>query len=111
MKRKDLEGSPHGELFPGARATAFGGRQTMINHVVLDHGVTVPEHSHPEEQITYVLSGRLAFQIEDEVCEVGAGEAVWIPGGATHAVRALEPSVVLDVFSPVRPDLLERFGG
>lgn len=111
MKRKDLEASPHGELLPGARAAAFGGRQTMLNHVVLDHGVTVPEHSHPEEQLTYVLSGRLAFQIEDEVCELSAGEVIWVPGGAAHAVRALEPSVVIDVFSPVRPDLLERFGG
>jgi len=111
MKRKNLERSPHGEIFPGARASAFGGRETMLNHVELDAGVTVPEHSHPEEQITYVLAGRLAFEIEGEVCEVGAGEAVWVPGGARHAVRALEPSAVLDVFAPIRPDLLEKFGG
>ena len=111
MKRKDLESGVHGELLPGARAAAFGGAEAMVNHVILDHGVTVPEHSHPEEQLSYVISGRLAFQIEGEVCELGAGEVVWVPGGAVHAVRALEPSVVLDIFSPVRPDLLEKLGG
>ena len=111
MKKKDVVSSPHAEVFPGVAAAVFGGKEAMFMHAVLDHGVTVPEHSHPEEQISFVLEGHLAFQIEDEVCEVAAGEAVHIPSGAKHAVRALEPSVVVDIFSPVRLDLIEKLGG
>ncbi|WP_456411079.1 cupin domain-containing protein [Oceanithermus sp.] len=111
MKKKDMFASDHQQIFAGVGATVFGGQQAMLMHAVLDHGANVPEHSHPEEQISFVLEGRLAFQIGDEVCEVAAGEAVYIPSGAPHAVRALEPSVVIDVFSPVRTDLLEKFGG
>jgi len=111
MKKKNLFASSHQEVFPGVGATAFGGKETMLMHAVLDHGANVPEHSHPEEQISFVLEGRLAFQIDGEVCEVAAGEAVHIPAGAAHAVRALEPSIVVDVFSPVRMDLIEKLGG
>jgi quercetin dioxygenase-like cupin family protein len=111
MKKKDLPASPHYQVFPGVSAAAFGGERAMLMHAVLDHGASVPEHSHPQEQISFVLEGRLAFQIAGEVCEVAAGEAVHIPANAPHAVRALEPSVVVDVFSPVRPDLIEKLGG
>ncbi len=111
MKKKDLFASAHHQVFAGVSAAAFGGRQAMLMHAVLDHGANVPEHSHPEEQISFVLEGRLAFQIDGEVCEVAAGEAVHIPSGAAHAVRALEPSIVVDIFSPIRLDLIEKLGG
>ncbi|WP_457637959.1 cupin domain-containing protein [Oceanithermus sp.] len=111
MKKKNLFDSPHHQVFPGVSASAFGGEKVMLMHAILERGATVPEHSHPEEQISFVLEGRLAFQIDGEVCEVAAGEAVHIPSGAAHAVRALEPSLVVDVFSPVRLDLIEKLGG
>ena len=111
MKKKNVFESPHQEVFPGVAATAFGGKETMLMHATLEKGATVPEHSHPEEQISFILAGRLAFVIDGNACEVAAGEAVHIPAGAAHAVRALEPSVVVDIFSPVRMDLIEKLGG
>jgi len=111
MKRKDVFKAPHLEVFPGVAATAFGGKEAMLMHAVLEKGADVPKHSHPEEQISFVLEGRLLFEIENEACEVFAGEAVHIPAGAEHAVRALESSVVVDIFSPVRMDLIEKLGG
>jgi len=111
MKKKSLFTSAHLEVFPGVTASVFGGKEAMLMHAVLDHGANVPEHSHPEEQISFVIEGRLAFQIDGEVCEVAAGEAVHIPSGAAHAVRALEPSIVIDIFSPIRLDLIEKLGG
>lgn len=110
MKRKNLFEAVHKALVPGAEAAAFAGEGLMLNHVVLAHGTSVPGHSHPEEQVTLVLEGRIAFQLEDEVCELGPGDAIAVPSGAAHAVRAIEPSVVLDVFTPVRADLLEKLG-
>ncbi len=110
MKRKDLDKTPHDELIPGARAAAFGGERVMVNHVILKAGTAVPPHAHPEEQLTLVLRGRIVFELEGETAELGPGEIVWVPANARHAVRVLEDTVVLDVFSPVRADLLERFG-
>ncbi len=110
MNRRNLFEAVHRTLLPGAEAAAFAGQGLMVNHVVLDHGTAVPAHRHPEEQITLVLEGRIAFQLEDEVCELGPGDAIAVPPGASHAVRALLPSVVLDVFTPVRADLLEKLG-
>ncbi len=110
MNRKNLFEAVHRVLFPGAEAAAFAGERLMVNHVVLAHGTEVPAHSHPEEQITLVLEGRIAFQLGDEVCELGPGDAIAVPAGVPHAVRALMPSAVLDVFTPVRADLLEKLG-
>ncbi len=110
MKRKNLKAAEKKPLLEGARATAFGGERAMVNYVELEPGTDVPEHAHPEEQLTLVLSGRIRFVLEGEETELGPGDAVWVPSGARHAVQALDASVVLDVFSPVRVDLLEKLG-
>ena len=67
----------------------------------------LPAHSHPHAQITYILSGRLRFGTEgEEAVEMTPGDSVLVPGGVTHFARALEPTVVLDVFTPAREDYL-----
>ncbi len=109
MKRKNLE-TEKKPLVPGALAAAFGGERAMVNLVELRPGTEVPEHAHPEEQITLVLRGRILFVLEGEAAELGPGDAVWVPGGARHRVETLEESLVLDVFSPVREDLLKKLG-
>ena len=53
-----------------------------------------------------MVSGRLRFKIEDEIMEAEAGDSWCIPGGAEHGVEALEDSVVIEIFSPVREDYL-----
>ena len=110
MKIKNLFKGDKKPLMPGALAAAFGGERAMVNLVELEGGLEVPAHAHPEEQLTLVLAGRLAFELEGEVCELGPGDVLWVPAGAEHRVVALEPSRVLDVFSPVRADLLEKLG-
>ncbi len=108
MKRKSLKAKK--PLIPGALAAAFGGERAMVNLVELRPGTEVPEHAHPEEQITLVIRGRILFALEGEAVELGPEDAVWVPGGARHRVEALEASLVLDVFSPVRKDLLKKLG-
>lgn len=61
-------------------------------------------HSHPHEQAVYVLSGRLEFSLGDAEFEVRAGQSFVVPGDVEHQARALETSVVLDVFTPARDD-------
>ncbi len=86
--------------------------ETMtLARITLAKGAVVPSHAHENEQIATVLEGRLRFRVGDEERVVAAGESVPLPGGVPHEVEALEDSVVLDVFSPVRDDWLRGEDG
>ena len=95
------------EMFPGVvRRTLNSGDRTTLIEVTLARGAVVPGHTHPHEQVGYVASGRVRFEIDGEAHELGAGDSYLVPGGASHEVTALEPSVCIDVFSPVREEYL-----
>ena len=79
----------------------------MIAHVYLAKGAIVPEHSHHNEQITYILEGRLRFFFPDETIDVGAGEVLTIPAHLPHKAEALEDTLDVDVFHPPREDWLD----
>ena len=64
-------------------------------------------HSHPHEQAVYIISGRLKVCVGEEAFEVAPGDSFIVPGGVEHEAAALEPSVVLDVFTPTREDYLD----
>jgi quercetin dioxygenase-like cupin family protein len=63
-------------------------------------------HSHPHEQVVYVVSGRLRVTAGGRTFEVGQGDSFAVRGGVEHQASALEPSVVIDVFTPARLDYL-----
>ncbi len=76
----------------------------MLARVLLKKGCVVPEHSHPNEQITYILEGALKFWIGGEIIVVNAGEVLTIPPNLPHKAEALADTVDLDVFHPPRAD-------
>ncbi|MEQ7214804.1 cupin domain-containing protein [Enterococcus asini] len=68
---------------------------------------TVKLHHHPEEQVTYVLSGRFKFFIGEEEYEVGQGDVLRFEPNQPHGCIVLEPgSELLDTFTPYRKDFL-----
>lgn len=106
----------HGEgwfpIAPGiVRRTLAAGERMMQMVVTLAEGSHLPEHSHPHEQITYMLRGRLRMYIGGRVVDLGPGDAVCIPGGTRHAADVLEEGMAVDTFSPPREDLLEQDRG
>ena len=87
------------------------GDRMMISHVYLKKGSIVPQHSHENEQITYILEGGLRFWIGpdgSQVIDVMAGEVLHIPSLVLHKAEALEDTLDLDVFSPPREDWLNK---
>ena len=80
------------------------GQNIMLARVLLKKGCVVPEHSHPNEQITYILEGALKFWIDGREIVIGAGETLTIPPNMPHKAEALEDTVDLDVFYPPRAD-------
>ncbi|MBI2864465.1 MAG: cupin domain-containing protein [Chloroflexi bacterium] len=93
------------EMFSGVvRRTLNYGDRMLLAEIVFAAGGEVPWHSHPHEQIGYLASGRLEFELGDEKKELKAGDSWLVPCDVRHRARALEPSIAIDIFSPVRDD-------
>ncbi len=101
---KDLKTIP---MFDLVSRKSYSGKNITAARVELGRGSTVPGHRHPNEQMTVILSGSLIFSGEKEEKNAVAGDIVYTPAEAYHAVTALEDSVVLDIFSPIRSDWSE----
>ena len=97
------------DMAPGVRRqTLVSSAQMMQMQVRLTAGSLLPIHDHPQEQVTYVISGRLRMTIGGVPHELAPGDAVLMPGGVSHGVEVLETAVVIDTFAPPRWDLLEQ---
>jgi quercetin dioxygenase-like cupin family protein len=86
-----------------SRKVVSGDREMLVQSYV-KRGCLVPSHSHPSEQLTYVLQGALKFVVAGEEITVREGEVLHIPAGVVHQAEALEDTFELDVFSPRRAD-------
>ena len=67
-------------------------------------GSSLPDHSHPHEQLTVIIRGRFEMTIDGETQTIEAGTVVVIPSEAKHRGQALTDCFIIDVFSPVRED-------
>jgi quercetin dioxygenase-like cupin family protein len=64
------------------------GREVIQVRVDLDPGVAFPAHSHPGEEIAYVLEGVWEYEIEGKApVTLKAGEALFIPAGTVHSAK------------------------
>ncbi|HML18596.1 MAG TPA: cupin domain-containing protein [Bryobacteraceae bacterium] len=84
------------------------GEKAMVAQVFLKKDAVVPEHHHESEQITYILKGALKFELEGAEVIVRAGETLHIPSNVPHRAVALEDTLDLDIFSPIRHDWLNK---
>src|SRR5579863_7292341 len=84
------------------------GEKAMVAQVFIAKGAVVPEHHHESEQITYILEGALEFELEGRRVVVNAGEVLHIPSNVPHRAVALEDTLDLDIFSPIRHDWLAK---
>ncbi|MBR1122319.1 cupin domain-containing protein [Bradyrhizobium lablabi] len=78
FKRTDLQ--QHDLSIPG--------REAIQVRVDIAPGAAFPKHSHPGEEIIYVLEGTLEYQIEDKPpVTLKAGDVLFIPAGAAHSAK------------------------
>lgn len=99
---------PLEELNPLLQRQFVVGQEIMLARVLLKKGCVVPEHSHHNEQVTYILDGALKFWIDGREVTVHAGEVLCIPAHMPHKAEALEDTVDLDVFNPPRADWINK---
>jgi quercetin dioxygenase-like cupin family protein len=99
---------PLEDLNPLLQRQFVVGQEIMMARVLLKKGCIVPEHSHHNEQLTYILDGTLKFWIDGKEIVVHAGEVLCIPSNMPHKAEALEDTVDLDIFSPPRADWINK---
>jgi quercetin dioxygenase-like cupin family protein len=86
----------------------ISGQKAMVAQVFLKKDAVVPEHQHESEQLTYILEGALKFELEGREVVVRKGEVLHIPSNVPHRAVALEDTLDLDIFSPIRTDWLTK---
>ena len=86
----------------------ISGEKAMVAQVFLKKDAVVPEHFHESEQITYILEGALKFELEGREVVVHKGEVLHIPSYVPHRAVALEDTLDLDIFAPIRKDWLTK---
>ena len=99
---------PLEDLNPLLQRQFVVGQEIMLARVLLKKGCIVPEHSHHNEQLTYIVEGALKFWIDGQEIVVHAGEVLCIPANMPHKAEALEDTVDLDIFTPPRADWIKK---
>ncbi len=92
-------------VWDGAVARAVRGERIQLAVLDLDPGIEVPEHSHGNEQVGIVLTGRMLLRVGSDERDLGPGETYVIPPDVPHrAVAGPEGATVIDTFGPPRED-------
>ncbi|EJM7146452.1 cupin domain-containing protein [Vibrio parahaemolyticus] len=78
----------------------------MSVEVHFEEGAIGAMHSHPHEQLTYVLSGEFEFTIGDEKKIVKTGDTMYKESNIEHGCVCLKAGVLIDTFTPMRKDFV-----
>ena len=97
---------PEEQISENISRRVLSGDQGMIVWWSIGAGVHVEPHSHANEQIVWVLKGKMEFRLGTEQRICGPGDVVVIPGGSEHEAWIREDTEVIDFFAPPRDDFL-----
>ena len=78
----------------------------LVRHK-MEEGWLGAAHSHPQEQMLYVVSGAIQLTVGNVVHNLAAGDSILVAGGAPHQASTDRASEVLDIFTPFRADYAE----
>jgi quercetin dioxygenase-like cupin family protein len=82
----------------------------MMVEYFLPKGSYIPDHDHPHEQVSYIVSGRWTVKVGNKEDILGRGDSMGVPSNALHSVEILEDTVAIDVFTPHRKEFIVPFG-
>jgi quercetin dioxygenase-like cupin family protein len=93
------------EVLKGIRMSSVCGEKVMVTFFEFEPNAIVPEHKHPNEQISVVLEGEMEFTLGEERRLMKKGDIVVIPSELEHSARILEkPTRAIDAWYPIRED-------
>lgn len=95
------------QIWPGISGSVYHSEQLTFGHFNIEQGIKLPAHSHPHEQWTNLIEGKLEFDIDGKKEVLLPGMTAYIPSGLNHSAVAIKPCKVIDCFLPVREDFVE----
>ena len=84
----------------------LAGDKAMMVWLSIKAGAHAAAHSHPHEQIVWILKGKMDFRIGEERKLLDRGDVAVIRGGVEHEAWCREDAEVVDLFAPPREDFL-----
>jgi quercetin dioxygenase-like cupin family protein len=84
---------------------AYNDKLFLVEHQMVK-GWAGAMHSHPHDQVVYVVRGHLKVTCQGKLFELRAGDTFVVRGGVQHGASAVEDSLVIDVFTPCREDYI-----
>jgi quercetin dioxygenase-like cupin family protein len=111
LKITKLQEAPLLETVKGRHGIILqSGEKVMMMVLTVQPGIPTPPHSHPHEQIGYLIEGKGVLFSGGETREIEAGTSFLIPPNESHNFNATgdKPAIIIDVFSPPRKDYLEK---
>ena len=109
----NLADAPRLTQMPGLETTILTGlcgeKMMMVLNATLP-GHTVPTHSHPHEQFSFMIEGKMRLFVGDQEKIVSPGDIWYAPPNVVHGGELLgdAPVIFVDVFTPIREDVLEE---
>jgi quercetin dioxygenase-like cupin family protein len=87
------------------RVLAYNDKLFLAEHQMVK-GWTGAMHSHPHDQVVYIVGGHLKVNCLGKTFELRTGDTFVVRGGVQHGASAMEDSLVIDVFTPCREDYI-----
>jgi len=101
-----LTGLPWERINDKIERRVLSGNHGMIVWWKIKAGALAAPHKHPNEQIVWMLNGRMDFRIGTDRRSMTAGDVAVIPGNVEHEGFFPEDTEVVDIFAPPRADFL-----
>ena len=93
------------EMLPGIyRRTLSVTDSMMICEFRINKGAVVPPHSHPHEQVGYLVTGCMEVTIDGKLFVLGPGDGYAVSGGVEHSATYPVNTILIDCFSPPREE-------
>ncbi|MFQ5899248.1 MAG: cupin domain-containing protein [Candidatus Methylomirabilia bacterium] len=99
-----LDEVPDEQVTPMISRKIVSGEKEMVVFWKMKAGAHASAHKHPNEQIFYMISGRMEFRLGGERRSCGPGDMAVIPAGVEHEAWFPEDTEVVDIFAPPRED-------
>jgi len=101
---------PEVQLAPGAMSHIIAGENMTLSIASLKAGSYFPVHTHASmEQIMLVLSGELDAILDRKLYRMKPGDLIRFPAGHEHGAQMIDVDCeIVDIFSPARPDYVEK---
>jgi quercetin dioxygenase-like cupin family protein len=105
----NLDSVPQFEILPGYHSRMIHTASMTTAFLEVKAGAVAPEHYHMHEQITIVTKGEFELTIDGRPQIYRPGMIAVIPSNVKHAGRAITDCELMDIFTPVREDFVEKF--